>query len=150
MSKYINADELKRYIKSVYITDIVLSEVGRTANMCGRMILEYIDTMLLADVVKGNEIIEWHEVIKRKPTEEEKAEFAEQDVDVDVPYIFICDMPEDGEEILVETPYGVSVDECGLDYDYGYYLEERGDWDDVIAWAKMPKGKKQNDTDDIC
>lgn len=68
------------------------------------------------------EIIEWHEVKKRKP---------------------IGDMPENGEEILIATPYGVSTDTCGLDYDYGYYLEETGDWDDVIAWAYFPKGPKK-------
>lgn len=89
------------------------------------------------------EVIEWHEVITRKPTEEEKAEFAEQDIDVDVPYVFICDMPEDGEDILIQTQWGVSSDVCECDCDYGYGLEERGDWDDVIAWAKMPKGIRE-------
>ena len=87
------------------------------------------------------EIIEWHEVKKRKPTEEEQAEFDERDIG-EVPYILIGDMPEDGEEILIATPYGVSSDICGIDDDYGFFLEERGDWDDVIAWAYLPKGPR--------
>ena len=31
------------------------------------------------------------------------------------------------------------TDVCGIDE--GYYLENRGDWDDVIAWAEIPKYK---------
>ena len=78
------------------------------------------------------EMIKWNEVKKRKPTKEEQAEFYERDIG-EVPYILIGDMPENGEEILIATPYGVSTDICGLDDDYGFYLEDRGDWDDVIA-----------------
>lgn len=88
------------------------------------------------------EIIVWNEVKKRKPTKKEQAEFYERDIGK-VPYILTGDMPENGEEILIATPYGVSTDTCGLDYDYGYYLEETGDWDDVIAWAYFPKGPKK-------
>lgn len=84
------------------------------------------------------EVIEWHEVKTRKLTDEEKHAFA-LDL-VDVPYAFICDMPEDGEDILVQTQWGISSDVCEYDCDYGYGLEERGDWDDVIAWAYFPKG----------
>lgn len=87
------------------------------------------------------EIIVWHEVKKRKPTKKEQAEFDERDIGK-VPYILIGDMPENGEKILVATPYGVSIDVCGIDDDYGFYLEETGDWDDVIAWAYLPKYNK--------
>ena len=48
-------------------------------------------------------------------------------------------MPILGEEILIVTKYGVDTDICGIDE--GYYLEFRGDWDNVIAWAEMPKYK---------
>lgn len=48
-------------------------------------------------------------------------------------------MPEDGQEILVKTKYGVDTDVCCIDG--GTYLEDRGDWEDVLAWAEMPKGK---------
>ena len=88
------------------------------------------------------EKIIWHEVIKRPPTEEEKEAF-----DCEPEYILDCVMPDDEQEILIVTKWGVDTDICGIDE--GYYLENRGDWDDVIAWAEMPKYKagEQNETD---
>ena len=84
------------------------------------------------------EKIIWHEVIKRQPTEEEKEEHLEA-FDCVPEYILDCVLPDDGQEILVATKYGVDTDICGIDE--GYYLEFRGDWDNVIAWAEMPKYK---------
>lgn len=84
------------------------------------------------------EKITWHEVIKRPPTEEEKEEWVKI-YDGEPEYILDCVMPDDGQEILIVTKYGVDTDVCGIDE--GYYLENRGDWDDVIAWAEMPKYK---------
>ena len=85
------------------------------------------------------ETIEWIKVETRKTTEEEIEYFKEYcgDLDMQFEYIFDCKMPDDGEEILIQTKYGVSIDVC--EYDYGYSLEG-GDWDGVIAWARMPKG----------
>ena len=84
------------------------------------------------------EKIIWHEVIKRLPTEEEKEEHLEA-FDCEPEYILDCVLPDDGQEILIVTKWGVDTDVCGIDE--GYYLEKRGDWDDVIAWAEMPKYK---------
>ena len=84
------------------------------------------------------EKIIWHEVIKRPPTEEEKEEYLEA-FDFEPEYILDCVMPDDGQEILIVTKWRVDTDVCGIDE--GYYLENRGDWDDVIAWAEMPKYK---------
>ena len=84
------------------------------------------------------ETIRRHKVIKRPPTEEEKEEHLEA-FDCEPEYILDCKMPILGEEILIVTKYGVDTDICGIDE--GYYLEFRGDWDNVIAWAEMPKYK---------
>ena len=84
------------------------------------------------------ETIRWHEVIKRPPTKEEKEEYLEV-WDCEPEYILDCEMPDDEQEILIVTKYGVDTDVCGIDE--GYYLENRGDWDDVIAWAEIPKYK---------
>ena len=84
------------------------------------------------------EKIIWHEVIKRPPTEEEKEEHLEAFGYIPE-YILDCVMPDDEQEILIVTKYGVDTDVCGIDE--GYYLENCGDWDDVIAWAEMPKYK---------
>ena len=50
-----------------------------------------------------------------------------------------CSLLDDGQEILIASKWGVDTDICC--YDDGYYLENWGDWDDVIAWAEMPKYK---------
>ena len=84
------------------------------------------------------ETIRWHEVIKRPPTKEEKEEYLEV-WDCEPEYILDCEMPDDEQEILIVTKYGVDTDVCGIDE--GYYRENRGDWDDGIAWAEIPKYK---------
>lgn len=101
------------------------------------------------------EVVIWHEIVKRELTQEEKEEYRERgDEDNDLPaYIFACDMPDDGEEILIATGYGVSQDVCCVDCDECnnlISLETNGDWDDVRAWAAMPTGKKvkQHENDD--
>ena len=80
----------------------------------------------------------WNEVTTRPPTEEENDEF-KRIYDEDLCFVFDCLMPDDGQEILIATKYGIDRDVCFVDG--GTYLEERGDWDDVIAWAEMPKYK---------
>lgn len=92
------------------------------------------------------EKIIWHEITTRPLTEEEKSEYAERGyADYEIPeYIFSCEMPKDGQEILVATSWGVSQDLCMIDCDECnnlFELETRGDWDGVKAWADMPKYK---------
>lgn len=84
------------------------------------------------------EIITWYKVKTRPLTEEEKREYIEQ-FGYEFNYVFDCKMPDDGDEILIVTKYGVDTDVCGMDE--GYYLEGLGDWKGVIAWAEMPKYK---------
>lgn len=92
------------------------------------------------------EKIIWHEITERPLTNDEKAEYAERGyADYEIPeYMFSCEMPEDGQEILVATNWGVSQDLCMIDCDECnnlFELETRGDWDGVKAWADMPKYK---------
>ena len=58
------------------------------------------------------EQITWHEVTCRALTDEEKAEYAKRGyADYEVPeYIFDCEMPDDGDEILIATRCGVDKD----------------------------------------
>lgn len=92
------------------------------------------------------EKIIWHEIASRALTDEEKAEYIERGyADYEVPqYMFTCEMPDDGQEVLIATSWGVSKDVCSTDSDelnYLYGLEDHGDWDGVLAWAAMPKYK---------
>lgn len=99
---------------------------------------------VLADAVEDAPTIDavpvvWHKVTTRPLTEEEKAYYAEMDFEPEE--IFDCQMPEDGQEILIATKWGTDKDICSDDADYGIGLEVRGDWDGVYAWAEMPQYK---------
>lgn len=99
----------------------------------------------------SEEIIVWHKVTTRALTDEEKEEYAKRGYrDFEIPeYMFDSKMPEDGQEILVATSWGVGTDVCSVDSDeYGNLigLEERGDWDGVMAWAAMPKYVKEGES----
>ena len=98
------------------------------------------------------EKIVWHEVVTRPLTEEEIEEFVEDGfAEYEYPlYMFSCELPDENREILVLGKSGdVSQDTCMLDDGYGgynsYYLDNHGDWDDVVAWAYLPTGKKDEE-----
>ena len=55
------------------------------------------------------EKIMWHEIITRPPTEEELEGFKEIYA-VDIPYLFDCTMPDDEQEILIATKWGVDTE----------------------------------------
>lgn len=84
------------------------------------------------------EKIIWHEISIRPPTEEEIEEYKEKRGH-EICYMIDGVLPDDGQEILVVTKYGVDTDVCGIDEEY--YLESGRSWDDVIAWAEKPKYK---------
>jgi hypothetical protein len=98
------------------------------------------------------EKIVWHKVVIRPPTEEEIEGFAEDGLaEYEYPlYMFSCELPDENREILVLGKSGdVSQDTCMLDDGYdgysSYYLDNLGDWDDVVAWAYMQTGKKDEE-----
>ena len=82
--------------------------------------------------------IVWHKVATRPLTAEEVAYYAEMGMD-GIEYVFDCEMPDDGQEILIATKWGTDKDICSNDAEYGIRLEGLGDWDGVYAWAEMPK-----------
>lgn len=95
------------------------------------------------------EQITWHEVTYHALTDEEKAEYVERGYsDYEIPESFFdCKMPDDGEEILIATRWGVDKDVCCVDCDEVndlIGLESNGDWDGVVAWAEMPKYKQED------
>lgn len=88
----------------------------------------------------------WVEVKTRPCTDEEFEEYKRifgDDIEREEFSSFICPMPSHGDEILICTPWGVDKDKCEYDPDYGYGLEERGDWEDVTAWMPLPKPYKK-------
>ena len=73
----------------------------------------------------------FHELTEQEKQEDER--LADYDICLD------CDMPTDGEEIIITTKDGyVMADTCTICG--GYYLESGLDWtEDVLAWAEMPE-----------
>lgn len=91
------------------------------------------------------EKIIWHEFKTRPLTDEEKAEYIKT-LGYKFDRIIDCKMPDDGEKILIATNDGcISCDVCSIDE--GYYLESiSDDWNNVVAWAEMPKYKVEDKT----
>lgn len=82
---------------------------------------------------------EWIPVKTRPLTEEEKEEYP------DCSFMYDCKMPEDGQQILISTKYGVEFDTCFADD--GYYLDSDRDWEDVYAWQPLPEPYEVKDND---
>ena len=73
--------------------------------------------------------------IKFRPMDEEEKQFFEEyyGYEFDDGIIFDSPMPENGQEVWVCSKCGnVWQDTCMIDD--GYWLEENGDWDDIVAW----------------
>lgn len=64
-------------------------------------------------------------------------------------YMFTCQLPEEGERVIVVDRRGyIDIDEQCYDTD-GWYLDG-GDWNDIVAWMPLPElygEEKANETD---
>ena len=83
---------------------------------------------------------EWIPIKTRSLTEEEKEEYP------DWSFVYDCQMPEDGQEVLVSTKWGVNIDIYCKCID-GCYFENYCDDDDVLAWMPLPKSYEETDND---
>ena len=95
----------------------------------------------------------WIPVTYRPLTAEERIAFAEhyggEYCDTLDEKAFDCPMPEDRQEILISTSWGVVEDVADNDIDgegfICYGLEVNGDWDGVDAWMPKPERYKKGD-----
>lgn len=78
----------------------------------------------------------WTPIKVRPMDDEERKEWSERigyDIEYDEAVMFDCPMPDDGQEVWVCSKCGnVWQDTCRIDE--GIYLEENGDWLDIVAW----------------
>ena len=94
------------------------------------------DKEQLQEIVdKAIEGLQWIPITMRPIEEDEKIDFPE------ATFMFDCHMPENGEEILITTKYGVEFDTCYNDD--GYYLDSNRSWDEVFAWMPLPEAYKK-------
>ena len=54
-------------------------------------------------------------------------------------YMLTCQLPEEGERVIVVDRWGyINIDEQCCD-GYGWYLDGGGDWNDIVAWMPLPE-----------
>lgn len=85
----------------------------------------------------------WTIITSRPMTDEEVEEYNERTgygLEPGDGVIYTCELPEDGQEVLVYNIYGrgVSVDTFCDDVD-GCYFEEHGEMDGIVAWMPLPE-----------
>lgn len=85
---------------------------------------------------------EWIPIEVRPLTEEEKEYYAEHEYPVDFMMMYDCQMPDDGQEVLITTSAGyVTTDTYYIDE--GGYFENYCDEGDVKAWMPKPEPYKK-------
>ena len=87
---------------------------------------------------------QWNVIIKRPMTEEEKQDYEEYfgdifDRDDGEQAVMYCNLPGDGDEVLICTKYGhVFIDTFEHD-GYTCFFTDCDDMNDVVAWMPLPK-----------
>lgn len=74
----------------------------------------------------------WTPIVTRPLTDEDRKEYG-----VEIGFVYDCLLPEDSQDVLVTTPYGVR--QTTFYTDYGCYFENYEDEGDVIAWMPLPE-----------
>lgn len=85
----------------------------------------------------------WHPIKLRPMTEEEKEQYSDYGVDA----IYACELPDNGDEVLITTKYGYVTQTTFYDDD-GCYFEQYEDTDEVLAWMPKPTPYKEGDKGD--
>lgn len=112
-------------MKGLFIPDI-------TAEMFRNGCLESIEELIARGEMFDIEYSPWTPIVERPPTDEERKEYG-----VEVGVIYDCLLPEDNQDVLVTTPYGVR--QTTFYTDYGCYFEDYEDEGEVIAWQPSPE-----------
>lgn len=82
--------------------------------------------------------LEWIPIKTRPLTEEEKN--IDWVIDCCVDYMYDCELPDDGDEVLITTKWGtVATDIFHNDCDGAYFEKFE---EDIVAWAFLPEPYK--------
>lgn len=136
--------EFRQHLKSMY--NIGYSEGARAHAAMIELAREEKETIPIVPEVMTKTIIaelsqaaddRWIPITTRPLTEEER-----EDVLDGVEKVFTCELPADGEEVLVTIYEGktVTTDTFWEDYDGGYFETYA---EDVTAWRKLPEPYKK-------
>lgn len=91
-----------------------------------------------------DEIITWVKMKMRPLTKQELAELVEKFGEEPAKECCDCELPEDGEEVLVKTQTGYVTTDIFCNDDDGVFFESL-DIENVKAWAHMPNGPEEVD-----
>ena len=89
----------------------------------------------------------WHRITKRPMTEEEVENYCElYDCGTDeFEHVIYENLPNDGDNVLICTRHGTIHDDTFSEERYGFYFEEYGDLEDVVAWMPLPDPYREVD-----
>ena len=87
--------------------------------------------------IKALESQKWIPIKTRPMTEEEI-----QEHECDYGFIYNCSLPDDGQDTLIQTPFGIRFATFYNDTQYGCYWEGYEDDGDVLAWMPLPQPYK--------
>lgn len=136
MSRLIDADALKTKMLDYYSYSWQLREEIGDFFDNAPVVLEF-DEEITKVVVRGEEYCkkpQWIPFQKRELTEEEQEMYPEWS------YYLDCELPDDGEEVLISSPtWGVYKDTFNNEGSDGCYLEGDEEINDGMAWQPLPE-----------
>ena len=103
----------------------------------------------LRELKKLREQTRWIPVKTRPITPDEIEEFGWEDKDESWMWMYDCELPDDGQEVLIQSEYGIDVTTFYNEGSEGCYFENYEDRDDVIAWMPLPEPYKA-ESEEIC
>lgn len=133
--RLIDADAFKEYICNAYEqVKHMYPDGGKWARQITDDFCKDIDEQPTIEPQK------WIPFHKRELTEEEQEMYPEWS------YYLDCELPEDGEEILISSPtWGVYKDTFNNEGSDGCYLEGDEEIDDGMAWMPLPEPWKEEE-----
>jgi len=94
-------------------------------------------------LAREKDVMTWIPIKMRDLTEEEQKKLEEEYDGTEGIKAFDCPMPDDGQKILISSCWGIFIDVCIYDSEFGYGLEDHDDWDGVDAWMPLPEPYKK-------
>lgn len=132
-------DDLKRMLEELALS----AEPCVGSDECKEVIKAYFDGQ--ADT------LEWIPIKTRPMTEEEKEHYRElgwDDTFLDEIVMYDCDLPKDGQEVLITTKYGEVQTDTFCDDGDGASFEIYSDDGYVLAWMPKPEPYKAESDED--
>lgn len=142
-----NNKKASELLKSSHRRDFLCSECQNDDGEC-RSSCEYGKALDCA--IKALENSSWIPIKTKKLSPEEIKEFCEETNlfspdEMDGAWSYDCKLPDDEQDVLVSTKYGVSLTRFYNDVYYGAYFEGYEDEDDVLAWMPLPEPYKKEE-----